>query len=146
MPQGKQYGKNHGRSNAFGLMIGPVTLDFIEFGEVGKELGSFNVADGSMLPAGESKASEVTARRYPGQDTAQDAYLQAWLLSCQEAGVDAVRSATLFTRGPGDTIASSIFIGEIWPRVWKESGKARENAAALSESWTFVVNKCQKIV
>lgn len=146
MPQGKQYGKDHGRSNAFGLMIGTVTIDFIDFGDIGVDLVAMSIADGNSLPAGESKSMEVSAKRYPGKDRAQDAFLQAWLLSCKEAGVDAVRSGTLFTRGPGDTIASSIFIGTIWPRAWKEAGKNRESAAPLSETWTFVVNDNQKTI
>ena len=141
---GKSYGNAHGRDNAFGLAIigGPI-IDFIEFGDLGVDSTTFTTADGREHAAGEETASDVQARRYP-VDPAQNAYMQAWLADVLVAGPTAKRAANLYKYGPGQSIAESHFIPEIFPKTFKTSAGNRGTPGAASETWGLSVYGARK--
>ena len=145
--KGKDYGNNHGNDSKFGLqIIGAVIppLDFIEAGELGSELRTFKTDDGNEHVSGDTDAYDFVCVRYP-TDAAQSAYLQAWLLACESAAPDAVRSANFFKYGPGETVAETHYIGRILVKRFKPSGGSRASGGASRETWTFSVHRVRKV-
>lgn len=150
MPKGKDYGHDHGRDNAFGLKIvdGPIPgieLDFVEFGELGAEGGTFSSQEGRQHASGEEVGHDVTARRLP-KDAGQTAYMNEWLEAFLRADAGVERKAIFYKRGPGDTIALAEEVGTIFPKARRPSGGNRTGSAAASEMWTFFVYGCRPMV